>query len=104
MLLYKRWQLRGVRSLAQYRDEAEALTIMRIAHQAKTNLSIDPSLDAEVADIDDHGGGMGNGFFESCDPGVARLETVLVEPDVKAVAAEHLPKLASRLRVRTGVA
>jgi hypothetical protein len=103
VLLHEGRKLSGVGSIAQYRDEAEAFTIVRVAHEAEANLAIDPGLDAKAADVHEHGRGTRDGFFESCLPGVAGLQMVLVEPDVEAVAAEDFRELASRLRVRAGV-
>jgi len=103
LLLDKRRKLRRVRTLAQHRDQAESFAIAGVAYKTETNLPIDPGLDAQTADVHDHRGGIRNGLFESCHPGVSRLQIVFVEPDVEAVAAEDFRELARRLCVCAGV-
>jgi hypothetical protein len=78
--------------------------MLGIADEAEADFAVDPGLDAEFADVDDHGGGAGDGVFEGGHPGFAGLEVVFVEPDVEVVAAEEFGELAGGLGVGTGVA
>jgi hypothetical protein len=64
--------------------------VLRTANQPQADFSINPCLDAETADIHDHGSSFLNLLFESCHPAIARLEIVFVEPDLKPVAAKDL--------------
>jgi hypothetical protein len=54
--------------------------------------------------IYDHGRGIRNRLFQSRHLGIAGLQMVFVEPDITGVAPENFRELASRRRVRTGVA
>ena len=103
LLLDERRELREVRSLAQHRDKAEGFAIVGVAYKPKTDLTINPGLDAKASNVHDHCGGMRNGLFQSCHPGVAWLQIVFVEPDLKTVAAQYFRELTSRLRVCASV-
>jgi hypothetical protein len=57
-----------------------------------------------VADVDDHRRGARDGLLDRVHPVVAGLQTVVVEPDFKPVAAKDLRELMGRLDARAGVA
>src|ERR1017187_1858340 len=104
MLQHEGWEPVCVRSIAQHRDEPEALRVVSIADQSETNFAIDPGLDPHSANVDDHGGGLRNGLFHSCHPGSAWLLIGFIEPDSDAISTEDFRELVCRLRVRPSMA
>jgi hypothetical protein len=103
MLLDKRRKLCEIRFLPQYRDEGEVFAFVGVPYKPEANFAVDPLLDAAATDVYNHGGSIRDGLFESGHPIIARLQIVLVEPDVEAVAPEDFRQPPSRLRVRPGV-
>jgi hypothetical protein len=94
VLLNKRRKLRRVCTLTQHWNEAKSFTPLRVAYEPETNLTVDPGLDAKPANVYEHRGRIGNRSFESCHPGIARLQIVFVEPHMDAVAAKYFHQLA----------
>jgi hypothetical protein len=104
LVLLNKWRkLCELRFLPQYRDEGEVFTFVCVPYKPETNFAIDPFLDTTAADVYDHGGSIRDGLFKSGHPVIARLQIVLVEPDVEAIAAQDFRELPGRLRVRPGV-